>query len=113
MIFVTGKYGSGKKKFIREKFGVNEKFDGVFFVTEYIEKEFAVRNAGSMKEAVLSKATSGEFNIVVSEERGCKVMPIFESHRRLVELNGEIACEIARVASEVYLIENGRKDRIK
>ncbi|MFI3129012.1 MAG: hypothetical protein R3Y18_02995 [Bacillota bacterium] len=113
MIFVTGKYGSGKKKFVRENLGVNEKFDGVFFLTEYIEKEFAVRNAESMKEAVIEKATSGEYNIVICEERGCRVMPIFESHRRLVELNGEIACEMAQMADEVYLIENGVKDRIK
>lgn len=113
MIFITGKYGSGKKKFAAEKFGVNDKFDGVFFATEYIEKEFAVRNSQSMMGAVVEKATSGEYNIVISEERGCKVMPIFESHRRLVELNGEIACELAKIADEVYLIENGTKDRIK
>ncbi len=113
MIFITGKYGSGKKKFVKERFGVNDKFDGVFFATEFIEKEFAGSNSEDLKNSIIEKIISGGYSIVMSEERGCRVMPIFESHRRLVELNGEIACEIAKIADEVYLIENGTKDRIK
>ncbi len=113
MILITGKFGSGKKKFVKERFGVNDKFDGVFFVTEYIEKEFAANNAEQLKVGVIEKIKKEGYPIVMSEERGCKVMPIFQSHRRLVELNGEIACEIAKIAEEVYLIENGTKDRIK
>ncbi|MFI3167726.1 MAG: hypothetical protein R3Y32_06355 [Bacillota bacterium] len=109
MIMITGKVGSGKNAFAVEKFG--GKVENCFFLTRFLLENLNQTNREQVKIQALESAV--QFKIAICDELGCRVSPMDKFQLLQTETNGEIACEIARVASEVYLVENAVGVKIK
>lgn len=104
MILVIGGKNQGKTDFVRENFGGMRVLNGFHMLARERMTE------GKTDELVIEAAL---FDVVISDEIGCGVVPVDRFEREWREAAGRALCELAKKAEAVYRVHAGIPMRIK
>ncbi len=111
MKLIVGGYASGKKAFVKEKWGYQEnEFTNTLSGNEqvlYDLQELDCSNQKVMQNLLLEK------DVVICNEMGCGIVPMEKEDREKRESVGRLCVELAKEAEEVYRVYAGIGMKIK
>ncbi|MBR1444631.1 MAG: bifunctional adenosylcobinamide kinase/adenosylcobinamide-phosphate guanylyltransferase [Firmicutes bacterium] len=107
MILVIGGAFQGKEKFARDRFKDKNIFCGFEkYMREKLKK-------GEKREDIFEKIKDGKYDVIISCEIGCGIVPIEKEERYIREETGRILCDIAAACEEVWRVQCGIGTKIK
>ncbi len=109
MILIIGGAFQGKNEFAKKKFGVC--FERIFDDFHIKIKEYIIN--GKNGNELINKIFNGEFDIIISDEIGCGIVPVDKYERLWREETGRMLCDIAERCDEVWRVCCGIGIKIK
>lgn len=117
MYFIIGGRCSGKRDYVRKKFGLEPKsalegdFSGaVYDFHLYIRR--LMESSGDV-EACVNKILDSDISVIISDEIGCGIVPVDEFERRYRDCVGQVHRLIAERAESVVRVVCGIGVRLK
>jgi len=109
LILVIGGAFQGKLDFVKNTLGIPEE---KIFNEFHLRVKELIQQKGNPEE-FLRSIFSGHFEVVISDEIGCGIVPMERSDRIWREVVGRALCDIASRASVVWRVQCGIGIKIK
>ncbi len=109
MILVIGGAFQGKLTFVRNTLGISD--DNIFDKFHLKVKNLIEQN-GNIDD-FLKEIFYGGFDVIISDEIGCGIVPARKEDRLWRETVGRALCDIASRSSEVWRVQCGIGIKIK
>lgn len=98
MIFVTGPLYSGKKDYVRQRFGWSEQELARHAVWDVQQQAAQTEDLDALCERLAA------FDVVIATEVGGGVVPVDKDERAAREAAGRLACRLAQRAEQVVRV---------
>jgi len=109
LILVIGGAFQGKYEFVKNKFKTSD--DKIFddFHVKIKECFLSGKNGGELLDEIFN----GGFEVIISNEIGCGIVPIYKEERLWREEVGRTLCSAAKMCGEVWRVSCGIGIKIK
>ncbi len=109
MILVIGGAYQGKREFVKNVLGIENNRVFYNFHTE-IKK---CLDLGKNTEELISNIFNCDYQVIVSDEIGCGIVPLESNIRDWREATGRALCKIASECEQVWRVQCGIGSKIK